>query len=75
MKRKREIKYMIFFLFCIFFFKFDFAFSQGPPPAADCPTPPCAPVPLDGGVSFLIAAGAAYGVRKIYGLRKNKIVG
>jgi hypothetical protein len=29
------------------------------------PTPPPGAVPIDGGVGFLLAAGAAYGVKKI----------
>ena len=34
------------------------------------PYPPC-PIPLDGGVSLLIFAGAAYGGKKIYDLSKK----
>lgn len=42
-------------------------FSQPPPPPSGplCWPPPCA-IPLDGGVSILIAAGIAYGGKKIY---------
>jgi hypothetical protein len=29
------------------------------------PPPPPAPVPIDGGLSFLLAAGAAYGVKRM----------
>lgn len=37
-----------------------------PPPAGGpaCWPPPC--VPIDGGISLVIIAGAAYGARKIY---------
>ena len=39
----------------------------GPPPGGGgtppCWTPPC--VPIDGGISFLIAAGAFLGIRKL----------
>ena len=38
----------------------------GPPPPGGTPgcwPPPC--IPVDGGVTFLIAAGAAYGVKKL----------
>ena len=35
------------------------------------PYPPC-PIPLDGGVSLLLFAGAAYGGKKIYDLTKKK---
>ena len=67
-----EKKYMAFFLvLCLFLFKINPLFSQGPPPAASCPDPPCAPIPLDGGISILIAAGAAYGAKKVYGFSNN----
>lgn len=36
----------------------------GPPAAGGCWPPPC--VPIDGGISLLIAAGAVYGGRKLY---------
>lgn len=35
------------------------------------PGNPNNPVPLDGGISLLIAAGAAFGAKKIYDARKN----
>lgn len=43
-----------------------------PPPAGSpgCWPPPC--VPIDGGITFLIAAGAAYGAKKIYDSRKKQ---
>lgn len=55
---------------------FDYLMAQppgGPPPGGgpttgspppDCWTPDC--IPVDGGLGFLIAAGAALGGRKIY---------
>jgi hypothetical protein len=36
------------------------------------PTPPPSTVPIDGGVGFLLAAGAAYGAKKINDYRKAK---
>ena len=36
------------------------------------PGNPTNPVPLDGGISLLIAAGAAYGAKKIYDARKAR---
>jgi len=51
-------------------------FGQGPPGgpaggAAPCWPPPC--VPLDGGISFLLAIGAAYGAKKAYqGLKEEE---
>jgi len=35
------------------------------------PGNPNNPVPLDGGISLLIAAGAAFGAKKIYDIRKK----
>jgi len=34
------------------------------------PGNPSNPVPIDGGISLLIAAGAAFGAKKIYDARK-----
>lgn len=47
-----------------------------PPPPPDggdepgCWPPPC--IPIDGGISLLIAAGAVYGGRKLYSKQKEK---
>lgn len=43
------------------------ATGGGPP---GCWPPPC--VPIDGGISLLIAAGAIYGGRKLYSNQKEK---
>lgn len=51
----------------------EFVFSQPPPPPGgdpECWPDPC-PVPLDGGLSFLFAAGAAYAGKKIIDFRKK----
>ncbi|MDZ4665857.1 MAG: hypothetical protein SGJ15_13340 [Bacteroidota bacterium] len=42
-----------------------------PPPVIGpaCWPPPC--IPIDGGITLLIAAGAAYGAKKIYVSRKK----
>ena len=46
------------------------------PPGPDCQdpnnpfSPPC-PIPIDGGVVFLIAAGVAYGGKKAYDLQRK----
>ncbi|GAB4199858.1 MAG: hypothetical protein Fur0023_02600 [Bacteroidia bacterium] len=56
--------------FLLLFFVFVASVSFGaappppPPPPPGCWPPPC--IPIDGGVSFLIAAGALYGVKKSY---------
>lgn len=42
--------------------------NGGGPPG--CWPPPC--VPIDGGISLLIAAGAIYGGRKLYSNQKEK---
>lgn len=51
-------------------------FAGGPPgPPSGGGDPPCWPapcVPIDGGISFLIAAGLAYGGKKAYGSIKGK---
>ncbi len=44
--------------------------GMGPPPPCGGPFPPC-PVPLDGYVSLLLIAGAAYGGKKIYDSTKK----
>jgi hypothetical protein len=51
------------------------AYGQPPPPpgggsGAPCWPPPCS-VPIDGGIGFLIAAGAALAGKKFYDLRKK----
>jgi hypothetical protein len=46
--------------------------SAPPPPPSGSPgcwPPPC--VPIDGGITFLIAAGAAYGAKKLVDARKK----
>ena len=49
-------------------------FSAPPPPpptgGAACWPPPC--IPIDGGISILIAAGVLYGGSKLYSKQKNK---
>ncbi|MBL7912863.1 MAG: hypothetical protein JNJ41_17500 [Bacteroidia bacterium] len=47
-------------------------FAAPPPPPSGSPgcwPPPC--VPIDGGITFLIAAGAAYGAKKLVDARKK----
>ncbi len=40
----------------------------GPPGGGGCIPPPC--VPIDGGISFLLVAGAAYGGKKLLEAKK-----
>ncbi len=44
-------------------------FAQGPPPPP--PPPPNTALPIDGGISLLIAAGVGYGAKKIYDHNKK----
>lgn len=44
--------------------------GMGPPSPCGAPFPPC-PIPLDGGVSLLLLAGATYGGKKLYDSRKK----
>lgn len=66
----------IFSLFVfLFFFFFPFGgFASGPPGPPTGP-PPCWPppctIPVDSGIGFLIAAGIALGVKKLYALHKT----
>lgn len=49
-------------------------FAGLPPPPPGGGGPPCFPppcMPIDGGISFLLAAGAALGAKKIYDSRKK----
>ena len=74
MQMKKEVPYIILVLsICSFLFIADI-FAQGPPPPPPppCPVPPCPTnIPIDGGISLLIAAGVAYGSKKIHDSRKK----
>ncbi len=46
--------------------------AQGGPPVGG--TPPCWPppcIPIDGGLGFLLVAGAAFGAKKVMDLKKG----
>jgi hypothetical protein len=47
--------------------------SDNPPPPFNPGDP--SPIPVDGGVSLLLAAGAAYGIKKVRDNRKAKSEG
>jgi len=67
----KSFRFIVFVGLSLFFAQT--ALSAPAPPTGTSPScwpPPC--VPIDGGVSFLIAAGAAYGAKKLYGRRKVK---
>ncbi|TDH27524.1 hypothetical protein EXU57_06895 [Segetibacter sp. 3557_3] len=46
-------------------------FAQGPPPPGDGLDPGGAEVPVDGGISLLLAAGISYGTKKVIDARKK----
>lgn len=68
-----KVKKAHLFLFSLFVAGAYVSLAAPAPPGGGmgpaCWPPPC--VPIDGGVSFLIAAGAVYGGKKIYDLTKK----
>ena len=63
----RQLKQFIFTLiFLIALSIVNNAFAGGGPPGWP---PPC--VPIDGGISFLLFAGAIYGGKKVYDISKK----
>ena len=68
---KKVLRFLSPFLFFMFLC-FDITVAQPPPPGGTgppCWPPPC--IPIDGGISFLIAAGVAYGAKKTLDYQKN----
>lgn len=67
-----KAKYILSFIFILMSISLTFAQLAPPPPppggGPSCWPPPC--IPIDGGISLLIAAGAIYGGKKLY--KKNK---
>lgn len=48
------------------------AMPPGPPTGPPtCFPPPCDPIPIDGGLSYILIAGVALGGKKIYDLNKK----
>jgi hypothetical protein len=72
MNRFRKLIALSIFLFCVT----AIGICQPPPPpgggAAPCGGPFGTVCPIDGGVSLLIAAGAALGGKKAFDLKKKK---
>lgn len=66
-KRIIKISFVLFFILSPFVISSSLAAGMGTGPPQPCggPFPPC-PIPLDGGVSLLLIAGAGYGGKKIY---------
>jgi hypothetical protein len=61
-----NFKYLLTVSFLIAFNAFMFAPPPAPPSSggAGCWPPPC--VPIDGGITILVVAGAVYGGKKLY---------
>jgi hypothetical protein len=60
------------FLFLLLFLAIVSNAAVPPPPPGTgpgCWPPPC--IPIDGGITLLMAAGAAYGAKKIYNSKKK----
>ena len=59
-------------LFSVLFIGVALAMPPGPPtgPPA-CFPPPCSPIPIDGGLSYILIAGLALGGKKVYELNKK----
>lgn len=71
------LKILTVFIFLAFFATMDL-FAAGPPgppggggPPGGC-WPPSSCIPIDGGLSFLLIAGVAYGGKKMYDISKDK---
>lgn len=67
-------RFLFIFIFLIGFTSLCIALPPPPPSGAggvpNCWPPPC--IPIDGGISLLIAAGAIYGGRKLFSNQKEK---
>lgn len=73
MTMKNTIKYIAVFAFLVIgniSLKAQPGGPPGGPGGPGCYPPPC--VPIDGGLSFLLIAGAAYGGKKMYEMREQK---
>lgn len=75
--KTRVIIYKAFFLVVLIVLVNLSVFGQEPVPCdpffpePGCGGDPYEPVPIDGGASVLIAAGVAYGLKKVYDKRKQ----
>lgn len=67
--------FSVLLLSAVFFFFLSEIKAAGPPPPPSGP-PPCWPppcgIPIDGGIGFLIVAGAALAGKKLYDMRKKE---
>jgi hypothetical protein len=68
-----KLKFILLLIFIVSFSSIIIAQPAPPPPPTDepgCWPPPC--IPIDGGISLLVAAGAIYGGKKLYFNRREK---
>ena len=63
-------KLLSIFIFCLIGLNSDLIGQPPPPPGGGQGDPPG--VPIDGGLSLLLAAGIAYGGKKVYDLSKEE---
>ena len=66
-------RFIFLFILIVGFASVCVALPPPPPPPSDSPgcwPPPC--VPIDGGISLLIVAGAVYGGKKLYNHQKER---
>jgi hypothetical protein len=68
-----NVKFILVLFFISSFASITIAQPAPPPPPTDepgCWPPPC--IPIDGGISLLVAAGVIYGGKKLYFNRKER---
>ncbi len=67
-----QFKFLLSIIFITSFTLCCIAAGPPPPPAGGpaCWPPPC--IPIDGGISLLIAAGAIYGGKKLFSKQKKQ---
>jgi len=70
----KKLKILFFFsisFLLLVFIPFLVAGMGGPAAATGCMgMQVCAPIPIDGGIGLLIAAGVGYGLKKLYDVNK-----
>ena len=75
MKHLKQLLFTLTFIAAFSIFNNTFAGGGPPgPPGGGSGGPPCWPppcVPIDGGISFLLVAGAIYGGKKVYDISKK----